>query len=233
MDNKKSTKESIKSYWQIFIQNYRWSDYVAYIDGWIPKLAFTVPILGYLILFNDKISDLLTFEQITNTTIQTFGLSGLVRLRLLYFGLIFLGVSNLVYRVRKPYTFKFGSNSIDYTQTCFETFTFHDYFLLKEKIEYKEPISARGKFDNNTWKIFMETTKYGESGKRRGNWEEAKNTCGHLLRDILIENFLQFDISRRVSLSLCVLLTTSGYLCLLIPSVDLFIKVLLSTFGIK
>ena len=103
----------IKSWWRGFIYNYRWSDYVVYIDGWIPKLAFSVPILGYLILFNDKISGLLIFQQLANEQLSSFGLSGVQRLRLLYFGLIFLGVSNFIYHVRKPYQFKFGSNFID------------------------------------------------------------------------------------------------------------------------
>lgn len=233
MDNKKSIKESIKSYWQIFIQNYRWSDYVAYIDGWIPKLAFTVPILGYLILFNDKISDLLTFEQITNTPIQTFGFSGLERLRFLYFGLILLGLSNFVYRVRKPYTFKFGSNSIDYIKTCFETFTFHDYHVLKEEIQHKGNLSGRVR--SHVIASFSTLNKTNNEKMRLSNpeWEVLKNNYGNVLRDILYEYFYQHDISRKVSLSICLLLSTLGYFCLLLPSGDLFVKVLLSIFGYK
>lgn len=233
MDNKKSITESIKSYWQIFIQNYRWSDYVAYIDGWIPKLAFTVPILGYLILFNDKISDLLTFEQITNTPIQTFGFSGLERLRFLYFGLILLGLSNFVYRVRKPYTFKFGSNSIDYIKTCFETFTFHDYNVLKEEIQHKGNLSGRVKSEASDWGSILYQTNDEKMKIRHPKWEEVKNNYGSFLRDILFEYFYQHDISHKVSLSICLLLSTLGYICLLLPSGDLFIKVLISIFGYK
>lgn len=87
---------SLKGWWQTFSYNYCWSDYVAYIDGWIPKLALSVPIIGYLILFNDKISEILIFKELANEDTLSFGLSGVQRLRLIYFGLILLGVSNFI-----------------------------------------------------------------------------------------------------------------------------------------
>ena len=81
---------SLKSWWQTFTYNYSWSDYVGYIDGWIPKLALSVPILGYLILFNDSVSEIISFKHLAKEEINSFGLEGASRLRLLYFGLIFL-----------------------------------------------------------------------------------------------------------------------------------------------
>ncbi|ESQ09362.1 MAG TPA: hypothetical protein DIW77_05960 [Chromatiaceae bacterium] len=56
--------------WQRVVYNYRWSDYVGYIDDWIPKIALSVPIVGYLILFNDRVSDMLVFKDLTNEQAQ-------------------------------------------------------------------------------------------------------------------------------------------------------------------
>jgi len=37
---------SVKIWWQTFSYNYCWSDYVKYIDGWIPKLALSEESMG-------------------------------------------------------------------------------------------------------------------------------------------------------------------------------------------
>jgi hypothetical protein len=55
-----------KMKWSTFSYNYRWSDYVAALDGWIAKSAMTVPIVGYLILFNDSVSEHLSFNTLAS-----------------------------------------------------------------------------------------------------------------------------------------------------------------------
>jgi hypothetical protein len=227
----------IKSWWQTFIYNYQWSDYVVYIDGWIPKLAFSVPILGYLILFNDKTSDFLIFQQLANEHISSFGLSGVQRLRLLYFGLIFLGISNFIYRVRKPYQFKFGSNYMDYSRCCLEIFTLSNYNDIHHQIRREGHLTVRGKYYDSEWDGFLNRASNTDEGKntvaRDGDWEAAKKKYGSLLLDMLYENFFRSDRGRRGWLTVCLLLSSFGYVCLLFPSFDLFIKVLLSMIGVQ
>lgn len=221
--------------WSTFRYNYRWSDYVSYIDGWIPKLALTVPVLGYLILFNDKASEILVFKELANETADSFGLAGVQRLRFLYFGLIFLGLSNFLYRIRRPYQFKFGTNFVDYSNTCLDAFTLGDYIEMHDKIRHKGHLSVRGKYYDSEWEGFLEAASHTGEGtdnvKRDGNWEEAKKIYGGLLRDILYENFFRDDRVRRGWLTSCLVISTVGYLFLLLPSLDLFVKVLLSSIG--
>jgi hypothetical protein len=227
---------SIKSRWSTFTYNYQWSDYVRYIDGWIPKLALTVPVLGYLILFNDQVSSVIQFSAITGKEAETYGLEGVQRLRLLYFGLIFLGISNFVYTLRKPYQFKFGTNFIDYSRTCLEVFTVSDYIHMHHEIRDKGHISTRGKYYDSTWDGFLDaatnTGEGTENVERDGNWEESKRIYGGLIRDILYETFLRYDRGRRGWLTFCILVSTIGYSCLLLPSLDLFIKVVDSALGV-
>ena len=92
MFKKRMCMRPFKLRWETFTYNYSWSDYVGYIDGWIPKLALSVPILGYLILFNDSVSEILSFKYLAKEGVGDFGLEGATRLRLLYFGLICLGI---------------------------------------------------------------------------------------------------------------------------------------------
>ena len=227
--------KSIGAWWQTFSYNYCWSDYVAYIDGWIPKLALSVPIIGYLILFNDKISELLVFKELANEEIIQFGLSGIERLRIIYFGLIFLGISNLIYLLKKPYQFKHGKNLADYTRTGLELFTLGDYIQIHGTIRHEGHLTLHGKYYDSEWDGFLEVSKNTGEGTekitRDGDWEGAKSKYGGLLRGLLAENYFRYDTKRRFWLSLCLIATTLGYFLMLVPSFDLFMKVCISTFG--
>ncbi len=224
----------LKARWRSFTYNYRWSDYIAYIDGWIPKLAFTVPIIGYLILFNDSIGELLIFKQLANEDSISFGISGTQRLRFLYFGLIALGVSNIIYRFKKPYQFKFGTNFIDYSRTCLEIFTLSTYIHIHGTIRRHGHLTLAGKYYDSEWDGFLEAAMNKGEGTdsvlRTGDWEGAKRKYGNLLRGMLEDYWFRYDIGNRVWLTTCILLSTIGYFLLLAPSLDLFIKVVLSSY---
>lgn len=225
----------LKARWQSFSYNFRWSDYVTYIDGWIPKLAFTVPVIGCLILFNDRISEMLIFEQLANEDSLSFGLSGAQRLRFLYFGLIALGVSNIIYRVKKPYQFKFGTNFVDYSRTCIEIFTLSAYVQIHGIISHDGHLTLSGKHYDSEWDGFLEAARNkgegADSVTQTGDWEAAKRKYGNLLRGMLEENWFRSDIGNRFWLSSCIFLSTVGYSLLLTPSVDLFIKVVVSSYN--
>lgn len=226
---------SIKSRWDSFLANYRWSDWVKYIDGWVPKFAFFVPTLGYLILFNDEISQVLEFTNMMNKEVLETGLDSHHRLRLIYFGLIFLGVSNLLYKLTRPYQFKFGDNFIDYSRTCLEVFTLSNYIEIHGNIRSKGHYTTSGKYYDSEWEGFLEAAKNTDEGKdsvkRDGNWELAKSQYGSLLRGMLYDNYFRNDVKNRFWLSTCIILSSFGYIFLIIPSGDVFIKVLRSTFG--
>jgi hypothetical protein len=65
--------------------------------------------------------------------------------------------------------------------------------------------------------------------EKGSGWEKVTKTHGGLLRSILKESFYYGDRQRRVSLSICVVLSTIGYLLLITPGIELFIKVTMST----
>ena len=77
-------------------------------------------------------SELLIFDEIANEDTLSFGLSGLQRLRILYFGLIFLGISNFIYHINKPRHFKLGTNLADYTKVCLEVLNLGDYSQMHQ-----------------------------------------------------------------------------------------------------
>lgn len=236
----------LKGKWQTFSYNYRWTDWTGYIDGWIPKFSLMVPIIGYLLLFNDEIAKVLIFDELTSNGVVTIetelyrgkissyeGLDSHNRLRLIYFGLIFLGVSNLIFRWKRPWIYTYGSDLAEFTKTCLETLSFGEFLHFHHTNRSEGHLTQSGKYYDSEWEGFSFAANNKGEGteqvERIGNWEEAKRQYGSLLRSLLAETFFRNDITRRGYLSLCLVLSTLGYMCLIIPSADIFIQVLIST----
>jgi len=232
MENNLSFRYKLSSKWRSFKYNYGWSNYVPYIDGWIPKFAFFFPIIGYLILFNDSISDYFTFKNLTDMEILKTGINGETRLRLLYFGLLFLGTSNWIYKLTKPFVFRLGSDALEYAQAGLEHFTLMDYANINGRIQSKGHESLDGKVHAGEWDEFKQAANGSELGNSLSmtdrNWAEAKEKHGSLLRSMLRDEFYFRSKTNKVQLTICIILSTLGYVFLIIPSIDIFIKVLRS-----
>lgn len=214
-----------------FLYNFGWSRWVSYVDGWIPRFSLFIPIIGYLILFSDQVGGSLHFTQLAGPAPAT-GLTGQERLRFVYFGLFALGISNLIYRLMRPYQFRFGTNRIDFTRLGIEHFTYQDFLSFHYEIRRRH-YTTNGKYYDSEWDGFKAAALNDGEGtnqiKRTGHWEDAKSRYGNLLRSILSETFFRCNLQHRSWLVVCIILSTFGYLLLLAPSVDLFVKVLSST----
>ena len=223
-------------WWSGFVYNFAWSDYTEYIDGWIPRFCFFIPVVGYMILFNDQVVGMMEFHKLTREPSFEWGLTTSSRLRFIYYALFCLGISNLIFRARKPYAFRFGRNVSDYTRNALELFTLGDYVGIHGTIRHKGHLTLDGKYYDSEWDGFIGAARNPGEGTenvvRSGNWEEAKRQYGDLLRSMLRENFFRSDIQNRIALSTCLLLSSLGYVLLAVPSGDLFAKVTASTIGI-
>lgn len=60
-----------KQWWDGFWYNFGWSDWVHYIDGWIPRFSLFVPVVGYLIIFNDRIGGSIAFQSLLGIPLHT------------------------------------------------------------------------------------------------------------------------------------------------------------------
>lgn len=229
----KSWVENWHSNWNSFVYNYCWSDYVILFDGWIARCAMAVPIVGYLVIFNDAVSQHLSFHTLAGA--GEGWLSSSSRLKFVYFGLIFLGTATILYRVRRPFVFKIGTNEFDYVERALEHFTVSAYINIHGTIRDEGHYTLHGKYYDSEYEGFinMALGKRDKSGYRSedsGNWNLAKAKYESLLRSMLLENFSRNNIKRRYSLTSCIALAIIGYCLLLIPSLDLFLRVLAVSF---
>jgi hypothetical protein len=222
--------------WSTFAYNYGWSKYVFLFDGWIAKCAMAVPIVGYLILFNDSVSQHLSFERLAGENILRFGLSSVERLKLIYFGLIFLGSANILYRLRRPFVLKNGTDQFEYVEKSLKHFTVSAYMDIHGVIRHEGHHTLHGKYYDAEYDAFLNLAlgEWGECSQRdetTADWAGAKSKYEGLLRSMLIENFFRNNVRRRLSLTGCLILSVVGYLLLLVPSADLFVKVMTVSFG--
>jgi hypothetical protein len=218
------------SSWQTFKYNYGWSDYVTLFDGWIARCAMAVPIIGYLILFNDFIVTHLSFDLLAKEKTLRFGLGSGARLKLIYFGLLLLGSANILYRVRRPFLMKHGRNEKEYVEHALATFVLDDYIQVHNVIRREGHTTPYGKYYDSEYQDFRDMARgvHGDQpGKEnvRSDWSGAKQKYEALLRSMLMDFYFRHQTTRRIALSICLALAISGYALLFIPSVDLFVKV--------
>lgn len=230
-------RDYLKMKWQTFSYNFGWSKYVDLLDGTIPRLSYAVPIVGYLILFNDGIARNLTFLELTSGH-SAIGLSGSARLKMLYLGLVVLGLANILYRWQRPYVLRLARNQTDYVDAGLKNFTINTFVELQGSIRHSSfgHYTVYGKYDPVEWERFLHhalgANDGGPNSVRKdstGHWVEAKARYEHLLRSILIETFFRETTrTRRGWLVACLLIAGLGYVMLAVPSADLFLKVMIS-----
>lgn len=218
----------------MFAYNFVWPDYVWLFGSKLASLSLAVPIVGYLILFNDSVAKHINFNELAGQNPHYFLIPNEWRLRSLYFGLIFLGSSNLWYHLRRPPVMRVGVSQAEFVETMFRSALVNTYIGLHEKIRYTgyDPFTVYGKYYDSEWDSFLETAigkKVGEVHLRDSSdshWAAAKTKFEPLLRGILIESYFRESRKRRVSLSVCIFLGVIGLFLILIPSADLFVRVL-------
>ncbi|MGL4974598.1 MAG: hypothetical protein ACRC56_04830 [Bosea sp. (in: a-proteobacteria)] len=225
--------------WLTFSYNFGWSDYVDVLDGWIPRLSFAMPIVGYLILFNDSIAKHLTFTELTSGH-SSLGLSGGDRLKFLYLGLVFLGLANIIYRWKRPYVIRRAQDLNSYVEMGLKNFTLNTFFELHVKIRNSgfDAYTPEGDYYTSDWDAFYGHATGDIAGERnsgadpkRAHWVEAKAKYEHILRSILKETFFREDTrTRRGWLTTCLAIAAIGYILLAVPSIDLFMRVMAAIF---
>jgi hypothetical protein len=188
-----------------------------------------------LILFNDTISQHLSFEILASSSTSYFGITSATRLKLVYFGLLFLGIATILYRMRRPFVFRIGKSQFEYVEAALQHFTISAYINIHGTIRHEGHHTLHGKYYDSEYEAFLNLAlgKKDDHGNRReatADWNTAKSKYEGLLRSMLIENYVRHDITRRISLTVCIVAALFGYLFLAIPSFDLFLRVVSVTF---
>lgn len=221
---------------QMLFEDLAWHEYVFLFEGWANRAAILVPIIGYVILFNDVIAKEISFDFMTSDQSSLFLFSSVSRIRFIYFGLFLLGVSSLIYLCKRPWVIRYGASEIEFVSYGLSRFSGADYLWFKRtnRLAGKGDMPTR---DYQTrWAAFESAlSKYEHEiglGENHFEWQNIRRKFEIFLSSVLRETFHVETRKRRVTLMLCIALSALGYLLLIIPSIDLFQAVLRSTFSL-
>lgn len=220
--------------WEIFSHNFGWQGWHWFISSPISKGAMFVPILGYMIIFNDEISSVISFNNITGGSNFQI-IENYTRLQFVYFGLILLGLSNFLYLLRRPRVMRFGVNDHAFADYGIKHFTTSTYIEINALISEEGHRTIGGKYYNTHFDGFKKMC-FGEGEGTDNvispvNWEEAVGRYEHILRGMLMDYFFRKAITRRLSLSICIIVSLIGYSLLTFCSVELFARVVAASFN--
>lgn len=188
-----------------------------------------LPIIGYLIVFNDTFP--LSFARLqtlagasgtgpSSSPVATASAGEPVSWRLLasYFGLCFVGAASAMYQAFAPSEVKVNATSTDYVQ------------FVRQNLG---PRQERAIFS------YLQTTRYADEARERGGrylteltaaaTEAVRKHAAEMYdRDILVMNYEALNESRPLERSIALWLYAIGFSILTVPSADVFFRVLLA-----
>lgn len=222
----------------------RWSNLRILANSSLIRLALFAPLIGYLVIFSDALTEELQFQNLTGAE-STLLLSTKARLQFLYFGMIGGAFGTLWYGFRCPEQVKVASNSREYATFGVREFSVKKListFLHLEKkhnygrfddIEYD-----RDNFNEFIDAVFLahslDTELLTEAELEEAIWfslkdindpRKAKEQHHEFLAHLLETEFALADKSRKIEAGLLTLLCAFSLICLSIPSVDVFVSV--------
>ena len=226
-----------------------WDGLRPILKGDLARLLVVIPIVGYLIIFNDSIVNSFEFTTIT----QGYGtiiFSTIHRLQLLYFGMITLGVCTLWFNVRCPISVKQAADAVSFKSFAREHYSIRD-FVRAYMVE--EERSGFGMGDNDPYdrddlrsflqaavrnsiaipdadsEIFLEEAWFLSASIQ--DREAAIQSHSELISDLLYLKYENDRRSQRKELKSIWLITAFALILIALPSIDTFISVLYFTFG--
>ena len=110
----------------------------------LSRATIAIPIVGYLIVFNDTVFETISFESITNSH-GTLIFSPRTRLQLIYFGLLIIASSTIWFRYRSPAQVLLAADVFGYQRTAFEDYSIYEFVQIFFRLERDHGF---GKFDD-------------------------------------------------------------------------------------
>ncbi len=180
---------------------------------WVVKATILLPVIGYLILFNAEIIRYLKLSsEITGTT-NDATISW--RLLAVYFGLLAIAVASVLYSWRCPILVKRYGRAADYVTAEAESIGEIALADLEEALRVNHPkeyAQLRDVVDRRSTRISAST-------------DEAIIRANTI--DIMQRVYLMANVSRPTLRRAIFVLFARGFLILLIPSLDVFVRCLL------
>ncbi|BBU54410.1 hypothetical protein KU6B_06750 [Mameliella alba] len=115
----------------------RWESVKAVANNDFTRVVGLIPIAGYLILFNDEIAGILSFDALAGvggTERSPFLLDGLTKLRLVFFGSLFVFGSFVTFRVFRPEVLEAAKNDLEFSEVVRQRYSVYELAQIEERV---------------------------------------------------------------------------------------------------
>lgn len=115
----------------------QWHSIAKFADNELTRVVGFIPLLGYLILFNDNLVNSISFSTIAgveNKLHNPFFIIAETKLRLAFFGCLFLFLSNVTFRFFAPSILEYSQNDMAFSDKVIESYSVSEIHSLTEAI---------------------------------------------------------------------------------------------------
>jgi hypothetical protein len=115
----------------------RWDAVQGIANNDFTRVVALIPIVGYLILFNDKIAGIASFDALAGVGEadgSPFFLDGLTKLRLVFFGSLSVLCSFLIYRLFRPEVLEASKNDLEFSELVRQRYSVYELAQMEERI---------------------------------------------------------------------------------------------------
>ena len=209
----------------------RWNFVEKVANNNLSKIIGLVPLVGYLILFNDQIANLASFDTIANAQDDNFSpflLSSLVKLRFVFFGSLLVLLSNLTFNLFRPPVLEQSKGDIEFSARVRDSYSVYEIASMEEQV-LSDDWKPRSPF---YWEILGEvrSTKPKVSGfrpdARVAMFRDHADYIHFLAREWWSGMIHTYRSARVIALAFGVV----GYSLLAIPTIDISQAVILDIF---
>lgn len=127
----------------------RWESVKGVANNDFTRVVALIPVAGYLILFNDEISGMVSFDAIAGVgevDRSPFLLDGLTKLRLVFFGSLFVLCSFLTYRLFRPVVLETSKNDLEFSELVRQRYSVYELAQIEERVHSESWIKRTDAF---------------------------------------------------------------------------------------
>lgn len=211
----------------------RWEAVKGVANNDFTRVVMLIPIAGYLILFNDEITGMASFDSLAGVggaDMSPFFLDSMTKLRLVFFGSLLVLSSFLIYRLFRPEILETSRNGLEFSELVRQRFSVYDLARMEEKVHSEAWIERTAAF----WIVLgkQRSKKPVVSGYRPDvrarMFTDHGDYIGFLAREWW-DGMMHTHRPARVS---SLVLGVGGYVMLALPTLDIAQAVLRDIFAV-
>jgi len=127
----------------------RWDAVKGIANNDFTRVVTLIPMAGYLILFNDEIAGMASFDTLAGVgeaDTSPFLLDGLTKLRSVFFGSLLVLFSFLIYRLFRPEILEVSTHDLDFSELVRQQYSAYELAQMEERIHSESWIERTDAF---------------------------------------------------------------------------------------